>query len=142
MNQPTTQQLLESTQALFQIVHRHVVDEIVKRNGQFSPFGVGVSAEGEYRIAGIENSDPVQSLSFVIQALRAFAQQGQIVTAATCFARKVSTPQGCDLSDAIIIVLEDTTKTAINCCGTYRYGSSVWEFGDMTAERGDPIIFS
>ena len=66
MDKQHIQKLLESTQELFLTTHKHVVDEIVKRNGYFFPFGIGVSADGEYIVAGIENPDPVQALSFAI----------------------------------------------------------------------------
>ena len=134
-------QLLESTQELFKTTHKHVVNEIVKRNGYISPFGIGISVDGEYVIAGIENPDPVQALSFTIQALKDFARRGKLTTAATCFAQKMQMPQSDDLVDVIIIVLEDTTKTAIKCCGSYRKTRGTWEFGDMRGEVGEPIIF-
>jgi len=141
MNKQHIQKLLESTQELFLTTHKHVVDEIVKRNGYFFPFGIGVSPDGEYIVAGIENPDPVQALSFAIQALKDFARRGKLIAAATCFAGKIQMPQNDDLLDVIIIVLEDRTKTAIKCCGTYRKTAITWEFGDMTGEVGQPMIF-
>jgi hypothetical protein len=141
MNKQHLQKLLESTQDLFRTTHEHAVNEIVKRDGYFSPFGIGVSADGEYIVAGIENLDSKQALSFAIQVLKDFARQGKLITAATCFAEKIQLSQNDDLVDVIIIILEDTTRTAIKCCGTYRKTASIWEFGDMTGEVGEPIIF-
>lgn len=53
VNKEHLQDLLESAQDLFQVAHKHVVDQIVKRDGCFSPFGLAVSADREYVVAGI-----------------------------------------------------------------------------------------
>lgn len=163
-------QLLNKSQSLLMIAHRAVVNDVMERDGEFLPFGIGISTTGEYTTVcvepnpsfpdgkkiligegksafGIDMLGIEKATEYVMLMLQNEAYTGKIVLAAFCFPTPTHSTQtqneSTNRSRMINIFLEDINKTAHYCFGTYWHlaAKHAWEFSDLSGQAMESSIF-
>lgn len=159
-------ELLIKSQPLLMIAHRAIVYDVQERDGEFLPFGIGVSTneelsticaepnplfpDGEKILIGEDQSsfgvDKIgieKAIGYVTLALQNEAHSGNIVVAVNCFPSPVIKSESNSRTGTINIFLEDIHKTAIYCFGTYQLlaGGQGWEFSNLGGKAMESIIF-
>ena len=159
-------ELLNKSQPLLMMAHRAVVHDVLARDGEFLPFGIGVSTNGEHITVfvepnplfpdgekiligedqssfGINKIGVEKAIGYVTLMLQNEAHTGRIVVAVNCFPSPVIKSESNSRTGAINIFLEDIHKTAIYCSGTYQLlaGRQGWEFSNLSGKTMESIIF-
>lgn len=165
LSQPHRELLLKS-QPLLMTAHRAIVNDVQNRNGEFLPFGIGLSASGEASTFFLEHNplfpdgkkilvgedqsrfglDQIgihKGIGYITLALQNEANLGNIVVAANCFPNPSSTGNHSNRDGIIHMCLEDAQATAVYCFGTYQRlaGGQGWEFSNLSGKAIEPTIF-
>ncbi len=159
-------ELLNKSQPLLMMAHRAIVHDVQERDGEFLPFGIGVSTNGELCTVfvepnplfpdgekiligedqssfGVDNIGVEKAIGYVTLMLQNKAHTGRIVVAVNCFPSPVIKSENNSRTGTINICLEDIHKTAIYCFGTYHLfaGGQGWEFSNLSGKAMESIIF-
>lgn len=160
------QELLLKSQTLLMTAHRAIVNDVQHRNGEFLPFGIGLSASGEASTFfleynplfpdgkknligedqsrfGLDKIGIQKAIGYITLALQNEANLGNIVIAVNCFPNPSPTDNHNSCDGMIHMCLEDAQATAVHCFGTYQRlaGGQAWEFSNLSGRAINPIIF-
>ena len=119
-------------------------EEMLKKHGEFFPFGAAVSAAGEVSAhatyEGSENPASEEVIAGLVQTFQAEARTGAIRATGICYDGRIV--QNGKKVDAAIIGLEHISGCASKTC--VRYSKSMfgkYRFGDFVAALDEPMIF-
>ena len=119
-------------------------EEMLKKNGEFFPFGATVTTQGEVQAAGTydgnETPAPEVVISTLVQAFQANARDGKVRATGICYDGRVI--QNNNKVDAVIISLEHSSGSATKTCVPYTKGMfGKYKFGELIASLDDPKVF-
>jgi hypothetical protein len=111
--------------------------DMLRKHGEFYPFGATMSADGELTMAaghtGTENPPSQEVIDLLPSTMRAQADAGHIRAAAICYDIRYR-PDGGEATDAIAISLEHRAGDRAMVVQPYSKGRfSGWKFGDLAA---------
>jgi hypothetical protein len=120
-------------------------EQMLKKHGEFFPFGAAVSATGEVGAHATYDGNEMPPSEEVIAALvRAFqgeARGGKIRAAGICYDGRIV--QDGKKVDAVIISLEHASGNASKTCVPYTKGFfGKYRFGELIASLEEPKIFA
>ncbi|MBI2190810.1 MAG: hypothetical protein HYU36_02350 [Planctomycetes bacterium] len=121
--------------------------EMLAKHGEFHPFGVSLSRDGEMALeqgyTGDEHPPSEQMIDTLVGGLRAMAGKQEIRAAGICLDVRVTPPGTTEKSDAICARLEHENGEAVEVYLPYRKG---WfgkiKYGEIFAGRGESKVFA
>jgi hypothetical protein len=119
-------------------------EQMLKKNGEFFPFGAAVSTQGEVEACaaydGKETPPSEQVIALLTQGLQSRARGAEIRAAGICCDGRIV--QDGKKVDAVIISLEHASGNATKTCVPYTKGLfGKYRFGEMIAGLEEPKIF-
>jgi len=119
-------------------------EEMLKKNGEFFPFGAAVSTAGEVSghatYDGNETPSSEDVIAGLVQAFQQDARAGKIRATGICYDGRIV--QDGKKVDAVIIGLEHVSGCASKTCVPYSKGMfGKYRFGDLIASFDEPKIF-
>ena len=120
-------------------------EQMLKKNGEFFPFGAAVSTTGELSAAatydGSETPPSEDVIAMLVQGFQGQARGGQIRATGICYDGRIV--QDGKKVDAVIISLEHVSGNATKTCVPYTKGMfGKYRFGEIIAGLDDPKIFA
>jgi hypothetical protein len=119
-------------------------EQMLKKNGEFFPFGAAVSAQGEVQACASYDGDETPAsedvIAMLVQGFQSEAREGKIRATGICYDGRIV--QDGKKVDAVIISLEHVNGSATKTCAPYTKGMfGKYRFGDIIAGLEDPKIF-
>ena len=119
-------------------------EQMLKKHGEFFPFGAAVSATGEVSAAatydGNEMPPSEDVIALLVQGFQGEARAGKIRATGICYDGRIV--QDGKKVDAVIISLEHVSGNASQTCVPYTKGLfGKYRFGEMIAGMEQPRIF-
>ena len=119
-------------------------EQMLKKNGEFFPFGASVSAEGEVQACATYDGDETPAsedvIAMLVQGFQNEARDGKIRATGICYDGRIV--QDGKTVDAVIISLEHFGGSASKTCVPYTKGMfGKYRFGELTAVLAEPQIF-
>ncbi|MGZ4973274.1 MAG: hypothetical protein ACXWDN_10975 [Limisphaerales bacterium] len=119
-------------------------EQMLKKNGEFFPFGAVVSTTGEVSAqAAFEGNDTPQSedvIASLVQAFQTQARGGNIRATGICSDGRIL--HNGKETDAVIISLEHVSGNATKTCVPYSKGLfGGYSFGQIVGSMAEPKIF-
>ena len=119
-------------------------EQMLKKNGEFFPFGAAVSTTGELSAAatydGNETPASEDVIAMLVQGFQGEAHGGKIRATGICYDGRIV--QDGKKVDAVIISLEHVSGNATKTCVPYTKGMfGKYRFGEIIAGLDDPKIF-
>jgi hypothetical protein len=120
-------------------------EQMLKKNGEFFPFGATVSVEGEVAAAaaydGNEMPPSEQVIALLTEGFQGEARSGKIRATGICYDGRIV--QDGKKVDAVIISLEHASGNATKTCVPYTKGLfGKYRFGQLIAGQEDAKIFA
>lgn len=131
--------------ALLNLLLPHAQD-LVRKYGEFYPFGAMMTAEGEATLQAAYDGDEHPSsqdlIDLLVAGMRQAAQAGRIRASAVCLDTRVVPPGQGNKIDAICVRIEHHTGEAAAAYLPYRKGFlGRIRFGELFADRGEREVF-
>jgi len=119
-------------------------EEMLKKHGEFFPFGAAVSTMGEVTAHatydGNETLPSEEVIASLVQGFQTEARAGKIRATGICYDGCIV--QGGKKVDAVIISLEHVSANASKTCVPYTKSMfGKYRFGDMIAALEEPKVF-
>ena len=119
-------------------------EQMLKKNGEFFPFGAAVNTTGELSAAatydGNETPASEDVIAMLVQGFQGQARGGKIRATGICYDGRIV--QEGKKVDAVIISLEHVSGNASQTCVPYTKGMfGKYRFGEIIAGLGEPKIF-
>jgi hypothetical protein len=119
-------------------------EEMLKKHGEFFPFGAAVNAAGEVTAHATYDGNETPASEVVItglvQAFQADARSGAIRAVGICYDGRIV--QDGKKVDAVIIGLEHVSGSGSKICVPYSKGIfGKYRFGDLIATFDEPKVF-
>jgi hypothetical protein len=110
-----------------------------------SAFGIGRTTgtgwTDKFITTGIKTQDGSEAFVEAVQPLQARSRQNTLLASAVCTRRQLQRASG-ETCEAIIIFLENNAGYSVYWFRTYRKAADGYEFDDLTAQFGDPVVFT
>jgi len=121
--------------------------EMLKKHGEFYPFGASVDAKGEVAAQaadpGEENPDSQVVIEMLLAGMREEAKRGEIRAAGICYDSRLVPPGKTEKTDAIACRLEHQNGEAIQTFVPYRKGFlGRYKYDELLAGEGEQAIFT
>jgi len=119
-------------------------EQMLKKNGEFFPFGAAVSTEGEVQACatydGNESPASEEVIALLLQGFQGDAREGKIRATGICYDGRIV--QDGKKVDAVIISLEHASGGATKTCVPYTKSMfGKYRFGELIAGVDDPKVF-
>jgi len=119
-------------------------EQMLKKNGEFFPFGAAVSTEGEVRACatydGNETPASEEVIAMLVQGFQGEAGDGKIRATGICYDGRIV--QDGKKVDAVIISLEHVSGSATKTCVPYTKAMfGKYRFGELIAALDEPKVF-
>ena len=119
-------------------------EQMLKKNGEFFPFGAAVSTEGEVQACatydGNESPASEEVIALLLQGFQGDAREGKIRATGICYDGRIV--QDGKKVDAVIISLEHASGGATKTCIPYTKSMfGKYRFGELIAGVDDPKVF-
>src|SRR5262249_23284658 len=119
-------------------------EQMLKKNGEFYPFGAAVSAQGEVEACATYDGDETPAsedvIAMVVQAFQGKVREGKIRATGICYDGRIV--QDGKKVDAVIVSLEHGSGSATKAYAPYTKGMfGKYRFGELTVALDDPKIF-
>jgi hypothetical protein len=119
-------------------------EQMLKKHGEFFPFGAAVSAQGEVEACatydGNETPASEDVIAMLVQAFQGKVREGKIRSTGICYDGRIV--QDGKKVDAVIISLEHVSGSATRTYVPYTKGMfGKYRFGELNAALDDPKIF-
>jgi len=119
-------------------------EQMLKKNGEFFPFGAAVSTEGEVQACATydANESPASEevIALLLQGFQGDAREGKIRATGICYDGRIV--QDGKKVDAVIISLEHASGGATKTCIPYTKSMfGKYRFGELIAGVDDPKVF-
>lgn len=120
--------------------------DLLRKRGEFYPFGGTISAEGELSLSAADTGDdhpPSQDvIDLLAGGMRAQAAAGHIRAAAICYDSRFA-PEGGEKTDAIAVSLEHRDGDAVLVMQPYSKGRFTgFKFGQLVSVPPERRVFS
>jgi hypothetical protein len=119
-------------------------EQMLKKHGEFFPFGAAVSASGEVGAHATydRNETPASEevIAMLVQGFQGEARDGKIRATGICYDGRIV--QDGKKVDAVIISLEHVSGSATKTSVPYTKGMfGKYRFGELTAALDEPKVF-
>ncbi len=119
-------------------------EQMLKKHGEFFPFGAAVSATGEVGVHatydGNETPASEEVIAMLVQGFQGEARSGKIRATGICYDGRIV--QDGKKVDAVIISLEHISGSATKTCVPYTKGLfGKYRFGQLIAGLEEPKVF-
>ena len=125
--------------------------QFLEQNGEFCPFGVVLTTDGEIRFVQCEPEDEFTQSDGLVEitenALRDLVESGEVRATALISDVYIHGKSEPDAepepdTDAIRLALEHISAGAVTCYLPYTIGEEEITMGELVAEEGDAVIFA
>ena len=143
MSAQPTREAREDYNALLEFL-MPFAEQMLKKNGEFFPFGAVVSTEGEViaRATYDGNESPASEdvIALLLKGFQGEAREGKIRATGICYDGRIV--QDGKKVDAVIINLEHASGGATKTCVPYTKSMfGKYRFGELIASLDDPKVF-
>jgi len=119
-------------------------EQMLKKHGEFFPFGAAVSTAGEVAAHATYDGDEQPAsedvIALLVQGFQGEAREGKIRATGICYDGRIV--QDGKKVDAVIISLEHASGNATKTCVPYTKGMfGKYRFGEMIAGLEEPQVF-
>jgi len=119
-------------------------EQMLKKNGEFFPFGATVSTQGEVQACATWDGDETPAsedvIAMLVQGFQGEATEGKIRATGICYDGRIV--QDGKKVDAVIISLEHSSGSATKTYVPYTKGMfGKYRFGELTAALDEAKIF-